>query len=128
MCLARSPECAGTECLAGASCECGGGLACADQPVPDKVDVLFGAACETLRLAGSVVPDDTVPTPARLRTAKATARSARSAMQKTARAARRLVASGDMSPACSRAVLTKVRMVKQAVPRGRDLRRCVFGG
>ncbi len=127
MCLARSPECVGTECLAAAYCECGGGLACADQPVPDKVTALFGAGCDRLRLEESVVPDDTSPGVARLRSAKVSARTARKMMQKAAKATRKLAARRDLSRACGRELLGKIKLVKQSIPKSRQLRRCVLG-
>src|SRR5262249_45564805 len=100
-CLERSPQCVGTECLAGAYCECGGGLACSGEQVPDKVASFFGEACDRLRLADSAAADTSSPAAERLRSAKSTARAARKMMQKATGATRKLTSRHAMSRACN---------------------------
>jgi cysteine-rich repeat protein len=125
-CLGVSPECAGSECLAAAYCECEGGLACADRPLPATIGALFTAACDQLRLEESLAPALAPSGRGALRTAKARTRSARKMTRKAARLTRKLAEQGAVSRECRTVVLGKIKTVKRAIPRGRQLRRCVL--
>jgi cysteine-rich repeat protein len=125
-CVARSPQCVGTECLAGAYCECSGGLTCGAESVPAPVVALFTGACDRLRLEESVAPEAAPPAPAALQIARGHAVSARRLIKKAARLARKLTSRGSVSHQCRSGVLTKIKTVKRAIPRGKRLRRCLL--
>jgi cysteine-rich repeat protein len=125
MCLSRSPECTGTECIAAASCQCAGGLDCGEEQLPGMLGELFRSACEPLRLEDSIADDQ--PSREALLRAKGHMRLARKMAKKTARAARKLAKKGEISRTCRKSVLGKVKNVKKAIPRGKQLRRCMLG-
>ena len=110
-----------------AFCQCEGKLDCAGEPLPDTLREPFALACDTLRLQVSVTPDSTVTKPELLVARQAT-RSARTELNKAVRTARKLARTGAISKACRKSVIAQVRVVRQAIPRGRKLRRCVLAG
>jgi cysteine-rich repeat protein len=126
MCLARSPECIGTDCIAAASCQCAGGLDCGEEPLPGMLGELFSDACEPLRLEDGIADDFDQPGREALVRAKGHMRQARKMAKKAARAARKLAKKGDISRTCRKSVLGKIKNVKKAIPRGKQLRRCVL--
>jgi len=125
-CLALSPECGGTTCLAAAYCRCEGGLECPGEAVPSRAQTLFAAACDQVRLGGSLAPAETPSRRELLRAAKSHARAARRMIRKAARATRKMMARGGVSKGCGSTLLARIKSVKKAIPRGRELRRCVL--
>jgi cysteine-rich repeat protein len=124
-CLALAPDCGGTECLEGAFCRCEGGLSCAGEPVPARTDALFADACDELRENESLAPSGD-PGRDELRAAKVATKKARRMVRKAARTTRKLLARRALSPACGQGLLVRLKGVKQAIPRGKRLRRCVL--
>ena len=55
-------------------------------------------------------------------------RSARGVLRKTVRVARSLARAGEITRACRKRIASEVRVVRQAIPRGRQLRRCLVAG
>src|SRR5207244_2022557 len=104
-CLALSPECGGTTCLAAAYCRCEGGLECPGEAVPSRAQTLFAAACDQVRLGGSLAPAETPSRRELLRAAKSHARAARRMIRKAARATRKMMARGGVSKGCGRTLL-----------------------
>ena len=125
MCLTRSPECAGEQCFAGVSCLCASGLECSGENLPPTISDLFSGACEPMRLEDSVSPEFSSTGHQAVVQARGHVRTARKMAKKTARMARKLANRGDISKACRKAVLVKVKNVKHAIPRGQKIRRCV---
>src|SRR5213083_277673 len=125
-CLALSPECGGTTCLAAAYCRCEGGLECPGEAVPSRAQTLFAAACDQVRLGGSLAPAETPSRRELLRAAKSHARAARRMVRKALRATRKMMARGGVSKSCGRTLLAKIKSVNKEIPRGRELRRCVL--
>jgi cysteine-rich repeat protein len=126
-CVPSNPECVGKTCVDAAFCQCEGKLDCGAESVPDPLRTLFGAGCDTLRLQLSVTSDGT-PTKADVVLARQQTRSARAALRKTVRMARALARTHQVSKVCRRQILSQVRVVRQAIPRGKRLRRCLLGG
>ena len=124
-CLALAPECSGTKCLAGAYCRCQGDLECPGEAVPSPTRTLFTAACDQVRLGGSVAPAETPSRREELRAAKSHARAARRMMRKAARVTRKMMTRGSVSRRCGSTLLARIKSVKTAIPRGRELR-CVL--
>jgi cysteine-rich repeat protein len=127
-CLARTDECSGTECLAGAFCACSGGLSCNGEAVPATVDQLFSGACDQVRLEETFAPEFTPGGQAGFRVAKGRARTARKMTRKAVKLTRRLAARGELSKSCRSTVLGRLKTVKRAIPRNRRLRRCLRAG
>ena len=125
-CLALAPECGGTKCLAAAYCRCEGGLECPGEAVPARPQTLFTAACDQVRLGGSLAPAETPSRRELLRAAKSHARAARRMVRKALRATRKMMARGGVSKSCGRTLLAKIKSVNKEIPRGRELRRCVL--
>jgi hypothetical protein len=119
-------ECVGKTCDA-AFCQCEGKLDCGGEPLPDALREPFALACDTLRLEVSVTRDATVAKPELLVARQAT-RSARTGLRKAVRMARQLARTGELSKTCRKSVIEQVRVVRQAIPRGRKLRRCLVAG
>src|SRR5438552_2608236 len=124
--LAVAPECGGTKCLAAAYCRCEGGLECPGEAVPARPQALFTAACDQVRLGGSLAPAETPSRRELLRAAKSHARAARRMVRKALRATRKMMARGGVSKSCGRTLLAKIKSVNKEIPRGRELRRCVL--
>jgi cysteine-rich repeat protein len=123
------PACVGKTCVEAAFCQCEGKLACDEgDPVPADVQALFGSACAPLQqLLSSSTPDGSV-TKQELVSARQMTRSARIALRKTIRMARARVRSHEMSPQCRKKVVRDIRKLRQAIPRGKRLRRCLASG
>ena len=121
-CLVVEPACAGTECVASASCRCEGGLACPGETPPALAARLFVGACDHLRLAESLDaaarPDDAP------RTTRRRLRQARHLTRRALRAVRKSVARGALSRTCGRALLDHLKAVKTAIPAGKRIRQC----
>jgi cysteine-rich repeat protein len=127
-CLSLSPECRGTRCFGAASCECAGGLACADGAVPAAIVRRFTGACDQVRLQESLAPDVTQPARARLRIGRTRSKSARKLLAQARRLARSLAARGEVTRACAKSVRRKMLTVRRAIPLSRRLRRCLTSG
>ena len=125
-CLASNPVCADKTCLDAAYCQCEGKLDCGEEEIPSSVTSMFAGACDELRLQVSVAPDGTPATRAELLVARHGTKRARQSLRKTLRAARALVAHGDMSRACRKKILGQVKVVKRAIPHGKQLKRCLL--
>jgi cysteine-rich repeat protein len=122
------PACVGKTCVEAAFCQCEGKLDCGEtDPVPGDVQSLFGAACAPLQQLSSATPDGSV-TREELLSARQMTKSARVALRKTIRMARARARSGAMSTACRKKVVRDVRALRQAIPRGKHLRRCLTTG
>jgi hypothetical protein len=119
-------ECVGKTCVDAAFCQCEGKLDCGAEPLPDALREPFGLACNTLRLQVSVTPDETPVTKPELVIARQATRSARTSLRKAIRMARQLARQGEISKTCRKSVIAQVKVVRQAIPRGRKLRRCVL--
>jgi cysteine-rich repeat protein len=126
-CLALAGQCADTECLGTAFCLCEGALECRGEVVPSTTASLFTAACDELRLEESLAPVGP-PGRAELAATKGRVRDVRRMIRKAAKATRKVVKRGAVSSGCGRDLLTRLRSVKQAIPRGKRLRRCVLTG
>ena len=124
-CITNNPACASKTCVDAAYCQCAGKLACNSDPVPESLRVPFVSACDTLRLELSVEPDGTI-TKTELVVARQRTRTARAALRATARTARALGRAGELSRACRMQILDQIRVVRRAIPRGRQLRRCLL--
>ncbi len=123
-----APACVGKTCVEAAFCQCEGELACdGEDPVPDDVQTMFGNACTPLQQLSSVQPDVNI-TKDELVVARRMARSARIALRKTIRMARARSHAGEMSTACRKLVVRKVRALRAAIPHGKRLRRCLTTG
>jgi cysteine-rich repeat protein len=123
------PACVGKTCVEAAFCQCEGKLACdEDAPVPDDVQALFASACAPLQqLLSSSTPDGSV-TKAELVSARQMTRIARIALRKTVRMARARVRAGQLSAQCRKKIVRDIRKLRQAIPRGKRLRRCLASG
>jgi hypothetical protein len=124
-CVPSNAECVGKTCVDAAYCQCEGKLDCGAEPLPDALREPFALACNTLRLQVSVTPDSTVSKP-ELVIARQATRSARTSLRKAVKPARHLARTGEISKTCRKSVIAQVRVVRQAIPRGRKLRRCVL--
>ena len=125
-CLASNPVCADKTCLDAAYCQCEGKLDCGEEEIPSSLTSVFAGACDELRLQVSQAPDGTPATKAELLVARHGTKRARQSLRKTLRAARALVAHGDMSRACRKKILGQVKVVKRAIPHGKQLKRCLL--
>jgi cysteine-rich repeat protein len=126
-CLALAGQCADTQCLGTAFCLCEGALECSGEVVPAMAASLFTAACDQLRLEESIAPVGT-PGRAELDATKSRVRDVRRMIRKAAKATRKTVKRGMVSSGCGRDLLQRLREIKQAIPRGKRLRRCVLTG
>jgi cysteine-rich repeat protein len=125
-CVPSNAECVGKTCVDAAFCQCEGKLDCGAEPLPAALREPFALACNTLRLQVSVTPDGTPVTKPELVVARQATRSARVSLRKAVRMARHLARTGEISKTCRKSVIAQVRVVRQAIPRGRKLRRCVL--
>jgi cysteine-rich repeat protein len=123
-CVPSNPECVDKTCLDAAYCQCEGKLDCGGEEIPAAVRDPFAVACNTLRLQVSVAPEGTVTKPELVLARQAT-RSARASLRKTIRTARAQTRAGALSRECRKQVVAQVKVVRQAIPRGRRLRRCL---
>jgi cysteine-rich repeat protein len=122
------PACIGKTCVEAAFCQCEGKLDCGEAgSVPDDVQGLFGAACEPLQQLSNETPDGSV-TKEDLVHARQMTRSARVALRKTLRMARARTRAGEMSAQCRKRIVHDVKAIRQAIPRGKRLRRCLAAG
>jgi cysteine-rich repeat protein len=122
------PACVGKTCVEAAFCQCEGKLDCGETGgVPDDVQGVFGAACAPLQLLSSETPDGSV-TKEELKSARQMTRSARVALRKTIRMARARTRAGEMSAQCRKRIIHDVKSLRQAIPRGKRLRRCLATG
>jgi hypothetical protein len=127
-CVPNNPACVGRTCVDAAYCQCEGKLDCGAEPVPDELVAPFGLACDTLRLQASVSPDDGTPAgKPELVAARQRTRSARASLKKTLRLARVLVRQHALSRSCRKQIVAEVRVVRRAIPHGKQLRRCIVG-
>ncbi len=125
-CLAVSPECAATDCFELAYCACAGGLSCDDGTVPEAIDQPFLDGCNQLRLEESFASDVSLQGNERLKLSRSRAKAARQMVRKAARMTRKLANQKVVTKACRQAILGRTRTVKQAIPKGRRLKRCVL--
>jgi hypothetical protein len=125
-CLALNAECQGAECLAQAFCLCAGGLSCGGDLVPAHPASLFTDACDELRLEESLAPSGTPVGRPELVATKGRVKRARRMIKKAAKSTRKMINRGAVSKVCGKAVLARLKTVKQAIPRGRRLRQCVL--
>ena len=123
-CVPSNPACVGKTCLDAAYCQCEGKLDCGAETLPETVRDPFALACNTLRLQVSVAPESTLTRP-ELVVARQATRSARASLRKTIRAARAAARTGGLSRECRKSVVAQVKVVRQAIPRGKRLRRCL---
>ncbi len=124
-CLDVAPECGAQDCFDFAYCACAGGLSC-DGGVPAAIDDPFLAGCNELRLEGSFAPGQSLDGNERLRLSRSHAKNARRMVRKAARIARKLAKQSVVTKECRQTILTRTKTVKQAIPKGRRLRRCVL--
>ena len=85
---------------------------------------MFSQACQPLQLEDSIADDFDEPGREALLRAKGHMRLARKMAKKAARATRKAAKQGEISRACRKSVLGKIKNVKKAIPRGKRLRRC----
>ncbi len=127
------PACVGKTCVEAAFCQCEGKLACDDDggSIPADVQALFASACAPLQQLSSelsgTTPDGSV-TREELVTARRMTKSARVALRKTVRMARARVRAGELSGPCRKQIVRDIRKLRQAIPRGKRLRRCLASG
>ncbi len=88
--------------------------------------MLFTAACDQVRLGGSLTPADPSSRRELLRLARSHSHAARRMARKAARATRKVMTRGTVSKGCGGTLLAKIKSVKKAIPHGRALRRCVL--
>jgi cysteine-rich repeat protein len=124
-CVPSNPECAAKTCIDAAHCQCQGKLDCGDEAMPEVLKTLFGDACETLRLQSSVSGDGTFNR-ADLVLARQGTRHARASLRKTLRMARKLTRQHTLSRTCRQQITAQVKVVRQAIPKGKKLRRCLL--
>jgi len=126
-CLTRLPQCAGTACVAAATCECTGGLACDGQDVPTDIQALFVEGCDALRVGESLVAGASTGNDFKttLKLTRKQTTSARRTLARTARTARKLKRRGELTAECREAVQTRVKSVRRAIPKRKQLRRCL---
>lgn len=125
-CLDVAPECGAQDCFDFAYCACAGGLRCDDGAVPSAIDDPFLAGCNELRLEGSFAPDQTLDGNERLKLSRSRAKAARKMVRKAARMARKLAKQDVVTRECRQTILGRTKTVKQAIPKGRRLKRCVL--
>jgi cysteine-rich repeat protein len=125
-CLAVAPECGTTDCFEFAYCACAGGLACDDGTVPAAIDQPFLDGCNQLRLEESFASDVSLQGNERLKLSRSRAKAARRMVRKAARMTRKLANQNVVTKQCRQAILGRTRTVKQAIPKGRRLKRCVL--
>jgi len=126
-CLTRLPQCVGTECVAAATCECAGGLACDGQDVPADVQALFVDGCDALRVGESLVAGASTGSDFKT-TFKLTRKqttSARKTLTQTTRMTRKLKRRGELTAECRESIQTRVKSVRRAIPKRKQLRRCL---
>jgi hypothetical protein len=123
------PACADKTCVDAAYCECEGKLSCSDtgEAIPDELRTPFGLACDSLRLQTQEA-DQSPVTKAELVLARHRTRSALKSLKKTIRLARRLAHRKTISRACRAEIVSEVRAVRKAIPRGKALRSCLANG
>ena len=126
-CVPGNAACVGKTCVDAAFCQCEGKLDCGTETIPDELRTPFATACDTLREQLSVEPEGTITKP-ELVLARQRTRAARASLRKTVRTARTLGRTGELSRDCRKQVIAQVRVVKQAIPRGKRLRRCLQSG
>jgi cysteine-rich repeat protein len=126
-CVPSNAACIGKTCVDAAFCQCEGKLDCGAEIVPDALRTPFATACDTLREQLSVEPEGTITKP-QLVLARQRTRAARASLRKTVRTARSMSRAGQVSRDCRKQVIAQVRVVKQAIPRGKRLRRCLLAG
>jgi len=95
------------------------------EAMPEALKTLFGDACETLRLQSSVSGDGTFNR-ADLVLARQGTRHARASLRKTLRMARKLTRQHTLSRTCRQQITAQVKVVRQAIPKGKKLRRCLL--
>jgi cysteine-rich repeat protein len=126
-CIPANPACDSKTCLDAAYCQCEGKLSCGTESIPAELTTPFAAACDQLRLQGSVGPDGTPATKADFLVARQRAKSVRRSLRNTIRLARSATMKAQLSRACRKQIVQQVKVVRHAVPRGKHLRRCILG-